>query len=578
MPRSHWYMAEWKIKNTSKIEKKSGNYHPVVLELLKNRKIEKENEIRDFFEFNYDNLTDPTEISGMEKAMARIAEAKEKKEKIFVFGDYDADGVTAAVLIFETLESLGFQNIFAYIPDRQSEGYGINKKAVEYIKSQGGNLIITVDCGISNFEEIEVAQKQGIDVIITDHHSIPEKIPEALAIINPNIPDSGFKSNDLAGVGVAFKLAQALYKKLDENNIDQLKWMLDIVGIGTIADCVPLLFENRILARYGLLVLSKTRRVGLQEMFKVGRISIDENNIPDARKVAFQIAPRINAAGRMDHASVSYNLLMEKDRAEARRLALEVEGKNQERQKITAEIFREVKIMAENAFRDKNLIFAENKHWPIGVLGLVAGKITEEFKKPSIILQKQEKECTGSLRSIPEVNIINILREFPDLMTKFGGHAQAAGVTVLRENMPEFYEKLSQAVEEKLKNKKAGSVLEIDLEITEEDINWDLAGWLKKMEPFGVGNPEPVFLAKNMEILESRIVGNGSKHFKLSLKGSGSSPKIFDSIGFGLVEKFPDLKNGDKIDIVFNLKEDNWNGNKKMQLNLIDLKIAKDEK
>lgn len=571
-------MAEWKIKNTSKFEKKAGNYHPIISELLKNRKIEKENEIRDFFEFNYDNLTNPMEISGMEKAVARIALAKEKKEKIFIFGDYDADGVTAAVLIFETLENLDFQNIFAYIPDRQLEGYGLNKKAVEYIKNQGGNLIITVDCGISNFEEIEIARKQGIDVIITDHHSIPEKIPEALAIINPNIPDSGFKSNDLAGVGVAFKLAQALYKKLDENNVDQLKWMLDIVGIGTIADCVPLLFENRILARYGLLVLSKTRRVGLQEMFKVGRISIDENNIPDAHKVAFQIAPRINAAGRMDHASVSYNLLMEKDRAEARRLALEVESKNQERQKITAEIFREVKIMAENAFRDRNLIFAENEHWPIGVLGLVAGKITEEFKKPSIILQKQEKEYTGSLRSIPEVNIINILREFPELMTKFGGHAQAAGVTVSRENMPEFYEKLSQAVEEKLKNKKAGSVLEIDLEITAEDINWDLADWLKKMEPFGVGNPEPVFLAKNMEILESRIVGNGSKHFKLSLKGSGSSPKIFDSIGFGLVEKFPDLKNGDKIDIVFNLKEDNWNGNKKMQLNLIDLKIAKDEK
>jgi single-stranded-DNA-specific exonuclease len=448
----------------------------------------------------------------------------------------------------------------------------MNEVAVKYLKNERISLIITVDCGISNQEEIEIAKSLGLDVIVTDHHVIPEKIPDALSIINPNISNSGFNSKDLAGVGVAFKLAQALYQKMNPAKFDQLKWMLDIIGIGTIADCVPLLGENRILAKYGLLVLSKTRRIGLQEMFKVGRIAIDENNVPDAHKIAFQIAPRINAAGRMDHASVSYKLLIEKDRAKARNLALKVEGKNQERQKITAEIFREVEILAQNEFKGKNFVFAENEHWPVGILGLVAGKITDKFKKPSMILQKQAQEYTGSLRSVPEVNIILALKECADLIAKFGGHAQAAGITVTSENIEKFYEKLSAVIDEKLAGREIASALEIDIEITAEDINWDLMAELKKMEPFGEGNPEPVFMTKNMIVMDLRICGNGSKHLKLSLKGNDNSPKIFDSIGFGLGEKFPNIKNGDKMDIVFNLKEDNWNGNKKIQLNLIDLK------
>jgi single-stranded-DNA-specific exonuclease len=568
-------MPSWKIKIKNMPLKKdaSEKYHPFVLELLKNRGIEKEPDIMNFFESGYESLGNPFDISDMKNAVARIKEAKEKNEKIVIFGDYDADGVTATALIYETLENLGFKNISVYIPDRQAEGYGINEKALENLKNLKTDLIITVDCGISNWREIKKAKELGMEIIITDHHMIPEKIPEALFIINPHIPNSGFQSKGLAGVGVAFKLAQALFEEMNPDGRDYLKWMLDIVGIGTIADCVPLLGENRILVKYGLLVLSKTRRVGLQEMFKVGRIAIDENNVPDTHKVAFQIAPRINAAGRLDHASVSYNLILEKDRAKARVLALEVESKNQERQKITSEIFREVQILAKNAFGDKNLIFAENPHWPVGILGLVSGKITDEFKKPSVILQKQENEYVGSLRSIPEINIIEALKECSDLIEKFGGHAQAAGVTISPKNIEKFYEKLALVIDKKLDGKERVSELEIDLEISPENIDWDFINELKKMEPFGQGNPEPVFLMKSMTIMDLRVCGNGSKHQKLSLKGSDGSPKIFDSIGFGFGNKFPDLKNGDKIDIVFNLKEDDWNGNKKIQLNLIDLKM-----
>lgn len=571
-------MIEWKIKSkNASVEKKSGNYHPIVLRLLENRGIKKEDEIKNFFEFNYESLSDPQDILDIEKAVERISEARGKKEKIFIFGDYDADGVTATALVFETLERLGFENVSVYIPDRQVEGYGMNKKAIEYIKDQKTKLIITVDCGISNYEEIEIAQKSGIDVIVTDHHVIPEKIPKAFCVINPHLSNSGFKSENLAGVGVAFKLAQALYKKMNSGNIEQLKWMLDTVAIGTIADCVPLLDENRILTKYGLLVLSKTKKIGLQEMFKVGKILIDENNVPDTHKVAFQIAPRINASGRMDHASVSYNLILEKDRVKARELALEVEGKNQERQKITAEIYREVQILAQNSFKEKKFIFAENPHWPVGILGLVAGKITDEFRRPSIILQKQEKEYVGSLRSIPEVNIIEALRECSDLIAKFGGHAQAAGITISQKNIEKFYEKMTEAIEKRLHGKEIAAILEIDLEISADEIDWSLMTELKKMEPFGQGNEEPVFLAKDMIVVDSRVVGNGSKHLKLSLRGKGNSPKIFDSIGFGFGDKFPGIKNGDQVDIVFNLREDEWNGNKKMQLNIIDLQASKNK-
>ena len=569
-------MTKWELKKeeTGFDEETRKKYGPVISQLLANRNLVTLEEIENFFQFDYEkNIIDPLEIPEVRKAVERIEKAKERKEKIAVFGDYDADGVTALVVICETLTDLGIAEIVPYIPDRQIEGYGMNLKALEFLKNEGVKLIITVDCGITNHEEVKKAGEWGMDVIVTDHHHVGKTLPEAVAVINPHRDNSGFNFHDFAGVGVAFKLAQALYKKIQPKKIDQLKWALDIVAIGTIADCVPLLGENRVLAKYGLIVLAKTRRAGLQEMFKVGRITIDENNIPDARKVAFQVAPRINAAGRVDHANTSYKLIIEKDRAKARDLALEVEGKNQERQKITGEIVREVKILAENLYKDKKMIFAANSHWPVGILGLVAGKIADEFRKPVIVLQDQSEELVGSLRSIPAVNIIEMLEKCSDLLIRFGGHAQAAGLTMKKENADKFFERAEKIVSDLTPAEAALDTLDIDAEITPEGISWDLMDMLKKMEPFGEGNPEPVFLMKNLKIYELKICGNGSKHLKLSLGAQSGSPKIFDSIGFGLCEKFPDLKTDDIIDIVFNLSEDSWNGNKKMQIKIIDLKI-----
>lgn len=564
----------WNIKNKDSLAKNGETeFHPIVLKLLRNRGIEKEEDIRNFFSFNYEkDLADPMSINQMEKTVERIIAAKENSEKVAIFGDYDADGVTATVIVWEALRDLGFSDVMYYIPDRQLEGYGINEKAIEYLHDKEIKLIITVDCGITSAKEIEKAKQLGIDVIVTDHHHVPNVLPEAHSIINPHLEDSGFAFRDLAGVGVAFKLIQAIYKKIDPKRIDHLKWALDLVAIGTIADCVPLLGENRVLVKYGLIVLSKTKRMGFQEMFKVGRIAIDENNVPDAHRVAFQIAPRINAAGRIDHANLSCNLIMEKNIARAREMALDIEAKNQERQKITGEIVREIKILAENMFSERKIIFAANAHWPIGILGLVAGKIADEYEKPTIILNKKNNELTGSLRSIPEIDIMEVLDQCSDLLQKFGGHAQAAGITVSEEKADEFFSRAEKIVEKMMDGKEIISSLDIDTEISADDISWDLMEWLKKMEPFGEGNPEPLFIMRNIKIHELKICGNGDKHLKMSLGATSGSPKIFDSIGFGFGAKFPDLKQGDIIDAAFNLSEDNWNGSKKIQMKLIDLK------
>ncbi len=568
----------WRVKNRKKtfppeLEKK---YSLIMLNLLAKRGIKNAVEIEKYFHPDYDSdLSDPIIVVGMEKAVERILEAKKKKEKIAIFGDYDADGVTASAVLYEAFLAFGFTNdIICYIPDRQTEGYGLNVKAINYLYKKGVQLIITVDCGIANAKEVEEAKKLKIDVIITDHHYIPPKLPKAYAVINPHIENSGFNFDDLAGVGVAFSLAQALSEKINNFKKEQLKWLLDLVAIGTIADCVPLLGENRVLVKYGLLVLSKTKRKGLREMFKVGRIDISENNLPSSHKVAFQISPRLNAAGRMDHANVAYELLIEKDSVSARDLALEIENNNQQRQKITKEIFQEVEAIVNHHFQNKKFILAKSSHWPVGLLGLVAGKITEKFKKPTLIMQQQEDKLVGSLRSIPEVNIVKNLEKCHNLLIKFGGHPQAAGMSIKPENLEKFYEKMERLVEEEMKKKKAVNSLEIDLEIRLDDINWDLLNDLKKMEPFGTGNPEPIFLARNVAISDLKIIGNGKKHFKLLLKSCEGSPKIFEAVGFSLVSKFPNLKKDDKLDIVFKIQENEWNGSKRIQLNLIDLKLV----
>lgn len=545
-----------------------------ILNILFRRGLDNEEKVRDFFQFDYDRIADPFSLKDMSRAVDRLVRARDKQEKVAIYGDYDADGVTASVLLFESLKELGFVEPLLYIPDRQNEGYGVNDGAVDYLKKSGADLVVTVDCGISNRKEIARARENGLDFIITDHHNVPDEIPDGIPVINPHQKDCGYPFKDLAGVGVAFKLVQALYMKIDPERVDQLKWQLDLVAIGTVADCVPLLGENRELVKFGLIVLSKTRRVGLKEMFKVGRIAISEDAKADTEKIAFQVSPRINAAGRMDHANVSCRLMLETDPVKAREMALEVEAKNQERQKVTSEIVREVRVVAENSFKDKNLIFVMNPHWPVGLLGLVAGKICDEFQKPTAVLQDQGEEIVGSFRSIPEFDVIEAIKKSSRFLLKFGGHSQAAGVSLKKEEAEGFYSSMDALCQEALSDKDISPSLDIDLEIDLDRIGWEIVSAMKELEPFGEGNVEPVFLSRNVLVESMRIVGNGKKHLKLSLRKEGGSPKIFDAIGFSLGGYFPDLKQGDKIDVVFNLSEDEWNGSQKIQMKILDLRIA----
>jgi single-stranded-DNA-specific exonuclease len=564
----------WKLKE--KVEMRETGLpklHPVVLQILLDRKIDTEEKINNFLYPDYDKgLFDPFLFSDMEKALERVEKAQKNKEIVAIFGDYDADGVTSSTILREALDTLGIESTI-HIPDRKIEGYGMNIKAIEEFKNKNVKLIITVDCGITNCNEVEKANEFGIDVIIVDHHHVPVRVPDALAIINPHQKKSGYPFPDLAGVGVTFKFVQGIYKKFFPDKIDQLKWMLDVVAIGTVADCVPLINENRVITKFGLIVLSKTKRMGLLELFQVARLQIDENNVPDTRKISFQIAPRINAAGRMDHANTAFNLIKEKDQVIARNLALELEGNNQARQKATAQIVDEVRILANNMFKDKKFIFAVGEHFPTGIVGLASGRIADEFNKPVAILNKGETESTGSFRSIPQINIIETIEKCSELLVKFGGHSQAAGVTVKNENLNAFFEKLSRIIEKELEGKDLTSVLEIDAEIFPKDLDFELTEGLKKFEPFGEGNEEPVFLMKNLEVSDLRTVGNGEKHLKLSLKANDGTPKIFEAIGFNLTNGFSHLKKGDKVDIIFTISEDKWNGNKKIQLKLIDIKI-----
>jgi single-stranded-DNA-specific exonuclease len=567
-------MAKWTEKELVEIPSDfSLKIHSLVTQLLLSRGIKTETELKQFIAPDYEtDSPDPFLFRDMEKVVQRIALARDKKEHVVIFGDYDADGITSSAILKETFDLLGIES-FVYIPNKRTEGYSINSTAIEMFKEKNVSLVITVDCGITSIVEVERARELGIDIIITDHHHVPDVLPQAFAIINPHQRGCGYPFENLAGVGVAFKVVQAIFQKLLPQDLQMSKWMLDLVAIGTIADCVPLVGENRLFVKYGLVVLSKTRRTGLLELFTVGRIAIDENAVVDTKKVSFYIAPRINAAGRIDHANLAYNLVVEKDVAKAREFALELEASNTQRQKVTEKVVDEVKILAENMFKDKKFIFAVGEHFPIGVVGLVAGKIVSKFNKPTAIFQKSEGESKGSFRSIPQINIIETIGECKELLVRHGGHSQAAGVTVKNENLEKFYEKMNMLISQKLEGIDLAEEIVIDGELSSDDVDFDLVDDLEKLKPFGEGNTEPIFAMRNLVVKEKRVIGNGNKHIKLFLMPLNGTPKIFEAISFNGFEKFEHVLAGNHVDILCNVQKDEWNGNKKIQFVLIDLKV-----
>ena len=564
---------------------------PIITRLLWNRNLREQIQIDEFLNPDYlGDLHDPFLFNQMDEAVKIIFDAIKKQKNICVHGDYDADGVCAAAILITTLKKLGAKNVRVFIPHREIDGYGLNFHTVDYLKEQKVNLIITCDCGISNVEEVKKAKELGIETIITDHHTVPETLPPACAIIHPKVKDEKYPDKGLAGGAVAFKLVQGLLKKHKEKNQtlpdgekheSYEKWMLDLVAIATIGDMVPLLGESRTLAKYGLVVLNKTRNLGLKALLRASGLS-DENDKPkkakfDAISVSFQIVPRLNAAGRMDHANTAYEILETTDLARAEELALGLNANNSNRQKLTDQVVLEAKKQIENSQKDNPVLFAYNENWPAGILGLVAGRLKDSYYKPAFALCKSEDVLVSSGRSINEFNIIEVMQTFPELFVKFGGHPQACGFSIKEENLEKFKEKISAVAKEKLTDLELVPQIKIDAVVDLEDVNWKLFDLLQKFEPFGQCNEEPKYAAMGLTVVNVSPVGQDGKHLRLMVKHNSHNIKKTIAFGFGDTTKHPSdwkntLKTGDKIDLAFSVGVNEWNGNREIELKIEDIR------
>ncbi|OGY57419.1 MAG: single-stranded-DNA-specific exonuclease RecJ [Candidatus Buchananbacteria bacterium RIFCSPLOWO2_02_FULL_46_11b] len=547
--------------------------NPLILRLLYNRGIDSQKKVDEFLLPDYgENLYDPFLLKDMEKAVKRIFQAVEKKEKILVYGDYDADGVTSSAILVEAITALGAP-VEVYIPYRETEGYGLNQEAAGELIKQKIQLLITVDCGISNVAEVETLNQGGVDVIITDHHHPPEVLPKPFATINPHL-EAEYPFHGLAGCGVAYKLVQALVLRQADYKVNQLetgfeKWLLDLVAIGTIADMQPVLSENRVLVKYGLIVLQKTKRLGLLKLIELMSSNLTEI---DERVVGWQIAPRLNAAGRLNHASSAYQLLITEDLGEAQKLADELNQTNRDRQQLTDKINTEAKVVL-GEVKDQKILVVIGEGWPTGLVGLVAGRLTDEYHRPSLVISRYNGEIIGSGRSIEAFNIIEALEQCRPNLSRFGGHAQACGFTVKDEkNLAEFKDKIIELAQNQLTEQDIVPVINIDLQVSLEDIDWPLVEELEKFKPFGEDNLKPKFLAKDLTVTGLQSLGADGKHMRLMVKHNTSA--IRKTIGFCFGSWCAKLKAGDKVDLVFEVDINEWNGNKEIQLKIVDLALG----
>lgn len=531
----------------------------IVKTILENRGLTQKEAIENFLNPpDPSNLTpksldiDPEEIS---KTLKRIQEAVKSGEQIIVYGDYDADGICGTAILWEALRDLGAK-VLPYIPHRVEEGYGLSKKGIDnLLRSHKPSLIITVDHGITAVKEVEYAKKNGVEVVITDHHQKPKKLPQSLATI---------WTDQVSGAAVGWILAKELTKEIS------LKIDLGLVAFATIADLLPLKGANRSLVKFGLSDLNKSPRFGVSSLAEaaglvMGRIGVWE--------VSFVMAPRINASGRIEHAMDSLRLLCTMDLQRARALAQKLDATNRERQRLTEEAFLHARALVSSS---EKLIFISHSSYNEGVIGLVAGKLTEEFWKPAIVVAEGEKYSKASARSIEGFNIIETIRSFDNLLLDCGGHPMAAGFTVKNTRLEELKRQLLETAEKEITQEQLEKTLKIDCEVRLSDIAWPLYENLLKFEPFGNGNSEPVFLTCGLQIRDLRLVGNEGRHLKLLVQPSSSVPYSlpFSAIGFGLGERGKDLKMGDRVDLVYTLLVDSWSGEERLQLKIRDFRLS----
>ena len=556
---------EWKIYEVDekKVEEISSKYNlnKLISTILANRNITTEEEIRLFLSPTRKDFHNPFLITDMEKSVERIIKAIENKEKVTIYGDYDVDGITSITVLKSFLKDRGLETS-QYIPNRLNEGYGLNNNAIEKIKQQGCDLMITVDCGISAINEINYASSLGIETIITDHHEPGNEIPKAFTVIDNKRKDSKYPFRELAGVGVVFKLIQAIGIKLGLKEEEYLKY-LDIVCVGTISDIVPLVDENRVIAKLGLMLIRQTRNIGLKSIIDTsGYTKIDSNSI------SFGIAPRINACGRMGKAEDALELFLSKNYNEVSELAKKLNDYNKLRQDTEKEIYENaIKQIEQNKLDKNNSIIVGGHNWHHGVIGIVSSKITEMYFKPSILLSFEEDGIgTGSGRSIPGFDLHEALTKCLGSVEKFGGHSMAVGLTVKKEKFEEFKKEFEQ-IATKSNVSEIIPVINIDAKIDFSAINKDMVESLKQLEPFGEGNKMPVFVFKNLKIDSIRALSEG-KHLKLTLKEGNT---VVNAIGFNIGNLADEYIIGDKIDVVGVLEVNNFNGVESLQINIKDI-------
>lgn len=567
MLKKKWLLKEFDKSRVLEISRTFG-ISPLTSIVLYNRGVRENEQIKNFLSKDLGTMYDPFLMRDMDKAVKRINAAKEAGEKITIYGDYDVDGITAIAILYKYLAGLGI-DVDYYVPDRMQEGYGVNRDALDKIKTRGSSLIITVDTGITAVEECEYATEIGLDVIVTDHHECKERIPDVYAAIDPKRKDCKYPFKSLAGVGVVFKLIQALDK--NSSLFELMEDYADLMCLGTVADISPLVDENRVIVTEGLKRFKRTKNVGLKALIDVST----NGKAITTSTIGYIIAPRINASGRLGCASRSVELFLTDDEENALKLANSLCEENSLRQQTEQKMFKEALEYIEEhpEVKEDKIIVIPHENWHHGIVGIVSSKITEKFYKPSILLAIDGDEAKGSGRSVSGFNLFGALESCSDLLEKFGGHELAAGLTIKSANIEEFRKKINEYSKDKISESMLVPTVMLDAAIKVPYITIDTVHDINRLQPFGVDNPTPAFAVRNIKIHKISVMSEG-KHLRMTLLKEG---KYLDAVGFGMGEYYHHLEEGDFIDVAFALDINDYKGFQNVQLILKDIKKVEEE-
>jgi single-stranded-DNA-specific exonuclease len=572
-----WTIAELV---SEEVKKKFPELDPVILQLLYNRGLTNQEEIDVYLGPDWSRDTyGPEMFSHMSEAVARVFDGLERGEVVTVYGDYDADGVCGATILITTLRDVcrafGFDEsvITWHIPHREKDGYGVSLETIEALhKEKQTKLLVTVDCGISNKSAIDQGKVLGMDTIICDHHAIPKKLPESAVLIHPQVPGETYPNKVLCGAGVAFKLASGLIHEARKRGAEfpegHEKWLLDLVAIATVTDVMPLTGENRVLEKYGLLVLNKTKRLGLKKIIEIAGGKL---GVLDTFSIGFQIGPRINAAGRMNHAVDALELLIEEDELRATELAMRLNETNQERRKASDQMYREA-LQEVGEIKGRKLIVVAREDWPAGLVGLVAGKLLSDFGVPVFVVGQKGETFVGSGRSIKGFDVTQALNVASEHLDKYGGHPQACGFSTTGHKRFELaVEAMRSFAQEQINSEMLIPEIYIDAKVSLEEVQWELVDLLQLFRPFGQANPKPVFLSEGLKVVSFSTVGKDGNHLKLCLQSFNGTIRHAIAFRFGYIAE--DLTLGDKVDVVHEIDVNEWNGNRELQLRVVDINI-----